>query len=108
VFEVVITSAAQSDIRSNVVWWSENRSKNDAERWYVAAMEKIYSLEHFPFRCPIAKESEKFGIEIRHLLFGISTKHTHRVLYEVDASTVRVFRVLSTSQDASDFTAGSE
>jgi len=66
-------------------------------------MDKIYSLEHLPLRCPIARESEILGIEIRHLLFGISSKHTHRVLYEIDGCSVKVLRVLSTLQDTTDF-----
>jgi hypothetical protein len=74
-----------------------------AERWYMVAMEKIYSLEHFPMRCPVARESEIVGVEIRHLLFGVSSKHTHRVLYEIDGDVVNVLRVLSTLQDTTDF-----
>jgi len=70
----------------------------------MAVMDKIYSLEHLPLRCPIARESEILGIEIRHLLFGISSKHTHRVLYEIDGSSVKVLRVLSTLQDTTEFT----
>jgi plasmid stabilization system protein ParE len=103
VFRVRLSDAAQSDIRSNVTWWSENRSREEAERWYMAVMEKIYSLEQLPLRCPIARESEILGIEIRHLLFGISSKHTHRVLFTMDGNFVKVIRVLSTSQDTSDF-----
>jgi len=99
VFDVVLSDAAKADIRNIAVWWSEHRSKDDAERWYVAIIKKIYLLEHMPRRCPVARESEQLGIEVRHLLFGISSKHTHRVLYEIEGSTVNVFRVLSTLQD---------
>jgi hypothetical protein len=66
-------------------------------------MEKIYSLEQLPLLRPVARESEILGIEIRHLLFGISSKHTHRVLYTMDGDIVKVVRVLSTSQDTADF-----
>jgi plasmid stabilization system protein ParE len=104
VFDVVLSESAKADIRKNVIWWSENRSKDEAETWYFSIMEKVYSLEHMPLRCPIARESEQLGIEIRHLLFGVSSKHTHRILYSVEGSIVTVFRVLSTSQDISGFT----
>lgn len=102
-FHVFLSDAAQSDIRSNVIWWTENRSMEAAERWYMVVMDKIYSLEHFPMRCPVARESEILGVEIRHLLFGVSSKHTHRVLYEIDGDVVNVLRVLSTLQDTTDF-----
>jgi plasmid stabilization system protein ParE len=101
VFEVLLSSAAQADIRNNVDWWSANRSKVEAERWYDAAIAKIYSLERLPYRCPIARESERLGVEIRHLLFGVSTTHTHRVLYQIDGTIVTVLRILATSQDTS-------
>ena len=79
-FHVFLSGAAQSDIRSNVTWWTENRSMEEAERWYIFVMDKIYSLEHLPMRCPVTRESEILGIEIRQLLLGVSSKHTHRVL----------------------------
>lgn len=102
-FHVLLSDAAQSDIRRNVAWWSENRSIEESERWYTTVMGKIYSLEHLPLRCPVARESEILGIEIRHLLFGISSKHTHRVLYVIEGELVNVIRVLSTSQDTTEF-----
>lgn len=102
-FQVLLSDAAKSDIRSNVTWCSENRSKEEAERWYNTVIEKSYSLKQLPFRCPIARESEILGIEIRHLLVGVSSKHTHRILFTIDGDIVNVLRVLSTSQDTTDF-----
>jgi plasmid stabilization system protein ParE len=104
VFDVFLSAAAQADIRHIVDWWSANRSKDEAERWYVAAIEKIYSLERLPYRCPVARESDRIGVEIRHLLFGVAAKHTHRVLYQIEETTVTVLRILSTSQDSSNLT----
>jgi len=63
VFEVVLSESAKADIRNIVIWWSENRSKVEAETRYVAIMEKVYSLEHMPLRCPIARESEQLELK---------------------------------------------
>ncbi len=98
-FEIVLTKAAQADLRNNVKWWSEHRSHSEAERWYVSILEHIYSLQHMPTRCLLAREAEALGIELHNLWFGLGSKQTHRVLFTVDGSTVNVLRVLSTRQD---------
>ena len=98
-FEIVLTDAAQADLHENVQWWGEHRSQSEAERWYVAILDHIYSLEQTPMRCVMAREAEALGIELRNLWFGLSSKQTHRVLFTVEGSTVTVFRVLSTRQD---------
>ena len=97
-FTVVLSNAAQNDIRQNTNWWSRHRSVKQAERWYVGIVEKIYSLEQMPKRWPQAPEASKLNIEIRHALFGISSRPTHRILFAVDGETVNVFRVLHMSQ----------
>jgi plasmid stabilization system protein ParE len=98
VFDVVLSDLAKSDLRENVKWWSEHRSPEEAERWYNAILNKIYSLEHMPNRCPMAPETDALKLEIRHLLFGLASRLTHRVLFEIDGKTINVFRVLHTSQ----------
>ncbi len=97
-FSVVISDAAQADLRHNVEWWGEHRSVTEAETWYCSILEKIYSLEHMPKRCTLAYESKLLKREIYHLFFGTSSKHTHRVLFTIDDSRVSILRVLSTRQ----------
>ncbi len=101
-FEVLLSESAIRDLRSNVDWWSEHRSSEESERWYVAIMEAIYSLEHNPQRSTFAREAELLGIELRNLWFGLSSKQTHRVLFTVDGSQVNVLRVLSARQNTDD------
>lgn len=96
-FDVVLSDAAKADLRKNTRWWAENRSREQAERWYVEIIEKIYSLEFMPTRCPPAPEAATLNLDIRNLLFGLS-RLTHRVLFEIDGQTVNVFRVLHMSQ----------
>jgi plasmid stabilization system protein ParE len=99
VFEVHLSDSAKLDLRTNVDWWSENRSEIEAERWYDAIMEAIYSLERTPRRCIAAREAERLGVKLKNLWFGMSSKQTHRVLFTVDGSRVNVLRVLSTRQN---------
>ena len=86
-FEIVLSATAQNDLRANVQWWSEHRSPSEAERWYVSILESIYSLEHMPTRCLLAREAETLGIELHNLWFGLSAKQTHRVLYTAPGDT---------------------
>jgi len=100
-FKVLLSDSAKRDLRNNVDWWSEHRSPHLAERWYVAILESIYSLQRNPKRCVLACESEKLGIELHNLWFGLSSKQTHRVLFTVEGKRVNVLRVLSARQDSS-------
>ena len=97
-FTVVLSEAAKTDIRQNTIWWSRHRSVEQAERWYVGIVETIYSLAQMPKRWPQAPEASKLKLDIRNALFGISSRPTHRILFEVDGETVNVFRVLHMSQ----------
>ena len=97
-FTVVLSESAQKDIRQNTSWWSENRSAEQAERWYVGIIDKIYSLENMPTRCAQAPEAAKLNLDIRNLLFGISSRPTHRVLFQIDGQNVVILRVLHMSQ----------
>jgi plasmid stabilization system protein ParE len=99
VFEVFLSDAAKRDLRLNVQWWSEHRSVEEAECWYVSLLQSIYSLEHFPERCGLAREADSLGIEIRNLWFGLSTKQTHRAVFVIERNKVSILRVLSARQD---------
>ncbi len=99
-FAVILTSKAETDIETNVRWWSENRSRDQAERWYSEIAAKINTLEQMPLRCSTAPEGHRLNLPIKHLLFGLSSRPTHRVLFTIVNDQVIVLRVLHTSQDA--------
>jgi len=92
-FKVVIESEAEEDLKEAARWIAQ-RSPDKAALWYFDAMEAIESLENFPARCPPAPESEKFGVQIRHLIFG-----KYRILFIIDDETVHVLRVRHQAQD---------
>jgi len=102
VFEILLTDAAKRDLRNTVDWWSEHRSIIEAERWYASILSSIYSLEHNPKRCVLARESTRLKIELHNLWFGMANKQTHRVLFIVDGDCVNILRVLGTRQDTTD------
>ena len=53
-------------------------------------MDHLYSLESFPYRCPLAREAGESKREIRCLLFG-KRGGVYRILYEVDETPQTVW-----------------
>lgn len=92
-FKVVVEQEAEEDMKS-AVQWIARYSQDKAALWYFDATEAIESLENFPTRCPLAPESDKFGAEIRHLIFD-----KYRILFIIDDETVYVLRVRHQSQN---------
>ncbi len=92
-FKVVVEKEAEEDLKTAASWIAQH-SPDKAVLWYFDAMESIESLENFPTRCSLAPESQKFGAEIRHLLFD-----KYRILFIIEDETVYVLRVRHQAQD---------
>ena len=97
---VIITGPATRDIKRPYDWWKQNRSAEQADRWYKGIHVKIKSLHHSPQRYALAAESDLLADGIRELLFGLGRHPTHRIVFAIEGETVVVFRVRHTSQDA--------
>jgi plasmid stabilization system protein ParE len=97
---VFITGPAQRDIKAAYDWWKENRSAEQADRWYAGIHATIKSLGSMPERCSLAPESDLLEQGIRQELFGLGRRATHRIVFAIDSDTVVVLRVRHTSQDA--------
>lgn len=97
-FEVRITEPAEQDIRADFAWWRDNRSAEQAARWYEAIYPAIDTLSQMPQRCPRARESDAYPGELRELHFTIGRRPTHRILFAIEGETVFVLRVRHTSQ----------
>lgn len=97
-FSLNITEPAERDIRSAYEWWSQNRSAEQAERWYENIYHVIDTLRKMPLHCPHAPESKLHPSGLRQLLFGIGRRPTHRILFAVENDVVIVLRVRHTSQ----------
>lgn len=96
---VEITHSAEIDIHESFRWWHENRSPDQAIRWYRKLRNAVVTLEEFPERCPYAAEATQLGVHIRQLLFGIGKgSPTHRILFIVNDNKVKLLRVLHVSR----------
>ena len=54
-------------------------SPERAEKWFDGLIARIETLRTFPYRCPRVDESEKFGEDVRHLIYG-KRQSTYRIL----------------------------
>ena len=102
-YRVIITKSAERDIRQAVIWWRDNRSADQAERWYEKIHPAIATLAEHPERCPISPETELLPTGLRQLHFGLSRKTTHRIIFTIDGGTVTVLRVRHVAQRDLDF-----
>ena len=96
---VVLMPSAELDIERNALWWRRHRSPDEADRWYLAIYAAIAKLAENADSHPLAYENDKVLFTIRQLNFGVSSKKTHRVVYEVTDEDVRVFAVRHLAQD---------
>ncbi len=78
-------------------------SPDSAGDWYEGLLRAIFSLENFPLRCAIARESAGTGQAVRQLLYGKGNRR-YRILFgiEQDEATgdgvVRIFRIWHSSR----------
>jgi len=96
--EVSLTEQACRDIEDAHAWWAENRSAEQADRWYRELVGRIVGLEEAPQRYGFAPENPHFPYEVRQLLFGLSSVPTHRVVFTIRPDQVLVLRVRHVAQ----------
>lgn len=82
VYQVALADTAKADAYC-IYGWVAERAPLRGPAWFEALLDALYSLEHQPYRCPLAREAGKTKRDIRCLIFG--RRHgTYRILYEVD------------------------
>lgn len=97
-YNVILTDRAEEDIQQAFDWWSENRSREQAARWYEGIYPAIESLGKSPRRFGYAIERELAPTLLRQMPYGIGRNPTHRILYTVDGENVVIIRVRHVAQ----------
>ena len=94
-YKVILHSDAESDIESSFKWgcraWGEENAKLWIQKLRQAIRKQPTSL---PLACPLAPESEKLGVSIRHLIVG-----RNRVLFTIRGKTVTILHVSGSYTD---------
>ncbi len=96
---IIIEPEAKASLHHAVDWWSENRSREQAFRWYEGIYDVIQTLSNDPQRHPLARENHKSDDELRELHFGLGTRPTHRIIFVIDPDAVRVLAIRHVAQD---------
>ena len=97
-YRVTILPRAQSQLLEQALWWSENRSADQAFDWLEGFEQALASLVNNPERCSVARESDAFDVTIRELHFGLRGKTTHRAVFEIRNTEVIVYAVRHVAQ----------
>ena len=91
-YRVVITAEADKDARA-IARWITQYAPEKAVDWFFDFLEASDSLQNFPARCPLARESSSKK-EVRQLLFG-----KYRILFSIEGTTVLVLHVRHQKQE---------
>jgi plasmid stabilization system protein ParE len=100
IYRLLVSQPAENDIEAAYQWWRDNRSADQAVRWYAGIRKVIVALRSTADRHPQAPESDLHPSGLRQVLFGLGSRATHRIVYTVDDDLVSVVRVRHASQDA--------
>ena len=87
---VIITPNAADDL-TNSWTWLRDRNPRAADEWLSGVRETILSLGAMPEAHPVAPESQAFGLPIRRVIYGRSTRW--RIYYAVIDGAVQVLHV---------------
>ena len=97
-YRVTVLPLAKRQLLEQALWWSENRSAEQAFRWLEGFERALNSLANDPERCSIARENDAFDIVIRELHYGLGSKATHRAVFEIRNDEVIVHSVRHLAQ----------
>lgn len=95
---VLIMPEAEEALRRNAKWRADNRSAEQAQRWYDGFAKAIVALGYHPLRYPLARESDQFPYQVRVMNYGVSSRPTHRALYTICPDAVVVLSIRSAAQ----------
>lgn len=98
-YQVVITEPAEVQLIETFEWWSSNRSKEQAIRWYNGFLDAMKTLSDSPVSHPIIPEAGKFPIELRELYFGLGSRPSHRAVYSIQPDRIVIYAIRHLAQD---------
>ena len=81
-YRVVLADSAKADAE-NLYQWVIERAPLRGPEWFDKLLDCLYSLDHSPNRCPLAREALRSHREIRNLLYG-KRGNVYRILFEID------------------------
>ena len=96
-YRTLLTARAERDRDAAYDRYSENYSREFADRWYRGFRRAVRSLGVNPRRCALAHESNIFSFELRELLFG-GRRQKHRILFTLHGDKVLILHIRHSAQ----------
>ncbi len=90
-FEVVLSPIARDELLEAYLNAAQH-APGPAAKWLDRFEAAIAGLADNPGGCPVAREAERTGHELREMLFG-KRPNTFRVLFRVEELVVQVLRI---------------
>src|SRR5437764_14872577 len=91
-FRVETTPAAEREAQAILEWLLDQQLGEAGLRWFLNLEEAIDSLAHFPERCSLAPENDRFPFEVRQLLYDRRT-HVYRILFTIEQDAVYILHI---------------
>lgn len=100
-YEVIVLPRAEAQLLEAAIWWSKNRSVEQAYRWLDGFEAAIASLAKAPEKRGVAREDGlyDFPFTVRQLLYGLGKRPSHRAIFEIRGATVYVHAIRHLAQD---------
>jgi plasmid stabilization system protein ParE len=95
---VTILPRAKRQLLEQALWWSENRSVEQAFHWLAGFERALASLSDHPERCVVARQSDAFEVTIREHHYGLRNNASHRAVFEIRSDEVIVHSVRHLAQ----------
>lgn len=96
--KVYLSKDAESDLRRCTNWWAKYRNSQQAARWLSGFLKKIKGLSKNGDRHPLARENDRYPVEIREVYYGLGNKRTHRAVFTIRPNMVYVIRIQHLAQ----------
>jgi len=99
--QVIVLPRAESQLLEASLWWSENRSMEQALRWLAGFEEALSLLETDIRKLTIAPKDELLDIPftIRQLTYGLGNPPTHRAIIELREPVIYIHAIRHLAQD---------
>jgi len=96
-YQVVLTRRAERELHAASNWLAQaSQSEELANRWFNRFIQRIETLGSLPTRCGLARENDRFPVELRELLSG--HRPTYRAIFHIEMDRVVIISIQHSAQ----------
>jgi len=96
-YQVLLTQRAERELHAAADWLAQaSQSQDLANRWFNRLIARIQSLESMPTRCGLARENDRFPVQLRELHSG--HRPTYRAIFHIEMDRVVIISIQHSAQ----------